>query len=48
MNFNTNIVDAMILGKLKEYSIKIIITKYKITLYKDGLQREQFIPFIIN
>ena len=48
----TNIVDAMILGKLfdeifKE-NIKIILTSnIKISdLYKDGLQREQFIPFI--
>jgi len=48
----TNIVDAMILGKLfktifKE-NIKILITsntKIK-DLYKDGLQREQFLPFI--
>ena len=48
----TNIVDAMILGKLFEIifdeNIKIIITtNTKLTsLYKDGLQREQFIPFI--
>ena len=48
----TNIVDAMILGKLFEVifleNIKILITtniKLK-DLYKDGLQREQFIPFI--
>ena len=48
----TNIVDAMILGKLfdKIFSenIKIIITS-NITiseLYKDGLQRDQFKPFI--
>ena len=48
----TNIVDAMILGKLfdeifKE-DIKIIVTSNtKISeLYKDGLQRDQFIPFI--
>ncbi len=48
----TNIVDAMILGKLfdeifKE-NIKIIVTSNtKISeLYKDGLQRDQFIPFI--
>jgi cell division protein ZapE len=48
----TNIGDAMILGKLfktifKE-NIKILITsntKIK-DLYKDGLQREQFLPFI--
>ncbi len=48
----TNIVDAMILGKLFERifkeNIKIIITTNTklIELYKDGLQREQFIPFI--
>jgi cell division protein ZapE len=48
----TNIVDAMILGKLFESifseNIKIIITSNnKINdLYKDGLQREQFLPFI--
>ena len=48
----TNIVDAMILGKLFEYifkeNIKIILTSnIKISdLYKDGLQRDQFIPFI--
>jgi cell division protein ZapE len=48
----TNIVDAMILGKLFQNmfseNIKIIITSnIKINnLYKDGLQREQFIPFI--
>jgi len=48
----TNIVDAMILGKLfhqifKE-DIKIIVTSNtKISeLYKEGLQRSQFIPFI--
>ncbi len=48
----TNIVDAMILGKLFEKifveNIKILITtntKLK-DLYKDGLQRDQFIPFI--
>ena len=48
----TNIVDAMILGKLfdelfKE-NIKIILTSnIKISdLYKDGLQRDQFKPFI--
>ena len=48
----TNIVDAMILGKLFE---KIFDEKIKVIfssntnindLYKDGLQREQFIPFI--
>tara|TARA_B110000211_G_C14026545_1_gene530113 strand:+ start:349 stop:1389 length:1041 start_codon:yes stop_codon:yes gene_type:complete len=48
----TNIVDAMILGKLFEVifseNIKIIITTNTRLddLYKDGLQREQFLPFI--
>ena len=48
----TNIVDAMILGKLFEQifkkKIKIILTSnIKISdLYKDGLQRDQFKPFI--
>ncbi len=48
----TNIVDAMILGKLFkkifEQKIKVIFSSnINITnLYKDGLQREQFIPFI--
>jgi cell division protein ZapE len=48
----TNIVDAMILGKLFELifkeNIKIIITtNTKLNdLYKNGLQREQFLPFI--
>ena len=48
----TNIVDAMILGKLfKEIfdqNIKIIVTSNtKISdLYKEGLQRDQFKPFI--
>ena len=48
----TNIVDAMILGKLFkelfEENIKVIFSSnIKIKdLYKDGLQREQFIPFI--
>ena len=48
----TNIVDAMILGKLFEAmfdaNIKIILTSnIKINdLYKDGLQRDQFKPFI--
>ena len=48
----TNIVDAMILGKLFEEifkeDIKLILTSNtKINeLYKDGLQREQFLPFI--
>ena len=48
----TNIVDAMILGKLFkrifEEKIKVIFTsniRIK-NLYKDGLQRDQFIPFI--
>ena len=48
----TNIVDAMLLGKLFKVifleNIKIIITtNTKLNnLYKDGLQREQFLPFI--
>ena len=48
----TNIVDAMILGKLFEEmfkaNIKIILTSNtKISeLYKNGLQRDQFKPFI--
>tara|TARA_B110000967_G_scaffold177512_1_gene191672 strand:- start:169 stop:1263 length:1095 start_codon:yes stop_codon:yes gene_type:complete len=48
----TNIVDAMILGKLFEAifkeNIKVLISSnVKIKdLYKDGLQRDQFIPFI--
>ena len=48
----TNIVDAMILGKLFEEifreNIKIILTSnIEISeLYRDGLQRDQFIPFI--
>ena len=48
----TNIVDAMILGKLFDQifkeNIKIILTSNtKISeLYKDGLQRDQFMPFI--
>ena len=48
----TNIVDAMILGKLFETmfgeNIKIILTSnIRINdLYKDGLQRDQFKPFI--
>jgi cell division protein ZapE len=48
----TNIVDAMILGKLFECifkeKIKVLMSSnIKIKdLYKDGLQREQFIPFI--
>tara|TARA_B100000780_G_scaffold24420_1_gene15522 strand:+ start:3317 stop:4408 length:1092 start_codon:yes stop_codon:yes gene_type:complete len=48
----TNIVDAMILGNLFEAlfkkNIKIIITtNIKLNdLYKDGLQRDQFTPFI--
>ena len=48
----TNIVDAMVLGKLFEEifsaNLKIILTSnIKISeLYKDGLQRDQFKPFI--
>jgi len=48
----TNIVDAMILGRLFEAifkeNIKVLISSnVKIEdLYKDGLQRDQFIPFI--
>ena len=48
----TNIVDAMILGKLfkeiYEKKIKVVFSSnIKINnLYKDGLQRDQFIPFI--
>jgi len=48
----TNIVDAMILGKLFEIIFKnniivLITSNIKIAdLYKDGLQREQFLPFI--
>ncbi len=48
----TNIVDAMILGKLFENiflnNVKILITTNTklVDLYKDGLQREQFLPFI--
>ena len=48
----TNIVDAMILGKLFETmfdeGIRLILTSNtKVDdLYKDGLQREQFLPFI--
>ena len=48
----TNIVDAMILGKLFDQifkeDIKIMVTSNtKISeLYKDGLQRDQFKPFI--
>ncbi len=48
----TNIVDAMILGKLFkkvfEKNIKVIFSSnIRIKdLYKDGLQRDQFIPFI--
>jgi len=48
----TNIVDAMILGKLFENifkeNIKVLISSnIKIDdLYKDGLQRDQFVPFI--
>ena len=48
----TNIVDAMILGKLFkkifEEKIKVLFSSniHINNLYKDGLQREQFIPFI--
>ena len=48
----TNIADAMILGKLFQeifnQNIKVIVTSnIKISeLYKDGLQRDQFKPFI--
>jgi len=48
----TNIVDAMILGslfkKIFEENIKVLFSSnIKINdLYKDGLQREQFLPFI--
>ena len=48
----TNIVDAMILGKLFETifleEIKVIIsTNTGVSeLYRDGLQRDQFLPFI--
>ena len=48
----TNIVDAMILGKLFQriFEEKILVlfsSNIKINdLYKDGLQREQFLPFI--
>ena len=48
----TNIVDAMILGilfkKIFDKNIKVIFSSnVKINdLYKEGLQREQFIPFI--
>ena len=48
----TNIVDAMILGRLFEKifdeNIKVIFSSNILIkdLYKDGLQRDQFIPFI--
>ncbi len=48
----TNIVDAMILGRLFkrifEEKIKVIFTSniYINDLYRDGLQRDQFIPFL--
>ena len=48
----TNIVDAMILGKLFkkifEKKIRVIFSSNVLinNLYKDGLQRDQFIPFI--
>ena len=50
----TNIVDAMILGslfkKIFDQNIKVIFSSnIKINdLYKDGLQREQFLPFVRN
>ena len=48
----TNIVDAMILGrlfkKIFEKKIKVIFSSniFIKDLYKDGLQRDQFVPFI--
>ncbi len=48
----TNIVDAMILGKLFkkifEKKVRVIFSSNVLinNLYKDGLQRDQFIPFI--
>ena len=48
----TNIVDAMILGnlfnKMFDVNIKVLFSSnVKINnLYKDGLQRDQFLPFI--
>ena len=48
----TNIVDAMILGnlfkKIFDENIKVLFSSNDkiIDLYKDGLQRDQFIPFI--
>tara|TARA_X000000368_G_scaffold323174_1_gene260257 strand:- start:398 stop:1450 length:1053 start_codon:yes stop_codon:yes gene_type:complete len=48
----TNIVDAMILGnlfkKIFDENIKVLFSSNIkiIDLYKDGLQREQFVPFI--
>ena len=48
----TNIVDAMILGNLFDNIIKnnihVLITSNTSpeNLYKDGLQRDQFLPFI--
>ena len=50
----TNIVDAMILGnlfkKIFDENIRVLFSSNtKINdLYKDGLQREQFLPFIKN
>jgi len=50
----TNIVDAMILGilfkKIFDKNIKVLFSSnIKINdLYKDGLQRDQFLPFIKN
>ena len=48
----TNIVDAMILGnlfkKIFDENIKVIFSSNVkiIDLYKEGLQRDQFLPFI--
>ena len=48
----TNIVDAMILGnlfkKIFDENIKVLFSSNVkiIDLYKDGLQRDQFVPFI--
>ena len=47
----TNIVDAMILGKFLRLFSNMILKFYSSNIdiddiYKDGLQREQFLPFI--